>query len=111
MDNVQRAQNIRQRFERRLEKWRAGSFAMLVQDTVCTSHTQITKTTHGMTEESIANTYSSLVFHGKIRAAVCFATERGEGGVLQMDSINANSKSKVFDVLHKKHPTPGHSQP
>lgn len=57
-----------------------------------------------MTEETIAKAYTSLVFRGKVRVAVRFVTQRGEGGVLKLDDNDVKSKDKVVDVLHKKHP-------
>ena len=72
---------------------------ILVQDIVRTSRAMITRITREMTEETIAKTYTSLVFRGKVRAAVRLATQWGEGDVLKIDNIDAKPKDAAIDVL------------
>ena len=101
---VKRARDIRRRVETRLAQWREGKFTMLVEDTVRTSRGLITRLKRGMTEEAVAKTFTAMVLKGKIRAAVRFATLRGEGGVLNGSDIDKKSGTRVLDVLHSKHP-------
>ena len=102
--DVKRARDIRRRVETRLRLWREGRFNMLVQDTVRTSRTMISSIRRGMSDETIAKTFTSMVLKGKIRAAVRFATLRGEGGVLKATDVDSKTGKPVLEVLQSKHP-------
>ena len=79
---------------------------MLVQDTVRTSRALISQRRRGMSEEQVSKTFTALVLRGKLRQAVRFATERGEGGVLSASDIDAKSNRTVLESLRMKHPSP-----
>ena len=101
---AKRARDIRRRIEARLQEWSAGRFDMLVQDTVRTSKSLISRTRRQMTDEQISKTYTSLVLQGKLRQAVRFVTARDRGGILQGDDIDVKSGLPVKEVLASKHP-------
>ena len=102
--DVKRARDIRRRIKIRIRHWREKQFTMLVQDTVRTSRALISTMRRGMSEESVAKTFTSMVLKGKIRAAVRFATLRGEGGVLKATDIDEKTGKSVLEVLQSKHP-------
>ena len=102
--DVTRARDIRRRIETRLQQWSEGKIDMLVQDTVRTSRAMVATIRRGMSEETIAKTFTSMVLKGKIRQAVRFATLRGEGGVLKATDIDPKSGKPVLEVLDSKHP-------
>ena len=77
---VKKARDIRARIQWRLKEWKAGKYDMLVQDTVRTSIGLMDDTRRGQTEAQISKTFTRMVLQGKIRQAVRFATERGQGG-------------------------------
>ena len=77
---AKRAQDIRKRIETRLQSWSHGDYEMLVEDTVRTSLSLITKARKGMTDEQMSKTYTRLVVEGKLRQAVRFITQRDQVG-------------------------------
>ena len=77
---------------------------MLVEDTVRTSISLISKIRRKMTDEQMSKTYTRLVLEGKLRQAVRFITQRDQGGVLQMDDLDSKSGLPVLEVLQSKHP-------
>ena len=77
---------------------------MLVQDTVRTSRAMVATIRRGMSEETIAKTFTSMVLKGKIRQAMKFATLRGEGGILKATDLDLKSGKPVLEVLESNHP-------
>ena len=77
---AKRARDIRSRIETRLKSWSQGDFEMLVEDTVRTSISLISKARRKMTDEQMSKTYTRLVLEGKLRQAVRFITQRDQGG-------------------------------
>ena len=63
-----------------MKEWNAGKYDILVQDTVRTSMGLMDGIRRGQTEEQISKTFTKMVLQGKIRQAVRFVTERGQGG-------------------------------
>ena len=102
--DVRQVRDIWQRVERRIVDWCAGRYKMLVEDTIRTSRTMVSKVARGMSEEAISKTSTSLVFKEKIRTTVRFVTLRGAGEVLSPDNINTKSGRTVVNVLRDKHP-------
>ena len=102
--DAKRARDIRRRIENRLEAWAQNKFDMLVQDTVRTSKSLISRKKRGMSEEQVSKTYTRLVLQGKLRSAVRFVTERDQGGLLDGDDIDVKSGLPVHQVLESKHP-------
>ena len=104
---VKKAKDIRRRIEGRLRDWREKKYDMLVQDTVRTSLSLIQDIKGGMTEEQIGKRFTKMVLEGKIRQAVRFVTERGQGGALSADDRvkgKDGTESTVLEVLLSKHP-------
>ena len=104
---VKKAKDIRRRIEMRMKEWKAGKYDILVQDTVRTSISLLSEIKKGMTEEQIGKRFTKMVLEGKIRQAVRFVTERGQGGALQVDDMvkgKDGTESSVYDVLLSKHP-------
>ena len=67
---VRRAQDIRQKLERRIDEWKEGHYCILVKNKTCTSRAMISKVARGMCEEAIAKTLAYLVLKGVIRTTV-----------------------------------------
>ena len=74
--HVTASQAIRCRIEKRLDAWREGKHAMLVEDTMRSCEEYLTVARREETAEHRAQTYHSLVLHGKMRTAVRWITER-----------------------------------
>ena len=108
---VKKARDIRARIQWRLKEWKAGKYDMLVQDTVWTSIGLMDDTRRGQTEAQIGKTFTRMVLQGKTQQAVCFATERGQGGALApQDKVASKdgTESTVLEVLTSKHPEAVH---
>ena len=104
---VKKTKDIRRRIEGRLRDWKEGRYDMLVQDTVRTSMSLIHDIKQGMSEEQIGKRFTKMVLEGKIRQAVRFATERGQGGALSAkDKVKGKdgTESTVLEILLSKHP-------
>ncbi|KAL7549341.1 hypothetical protein ACHAWF_012611, partial [Thalassiosira exigua] len=94
---VTRARDIRRRIERRMELWKQGKIAELVQDTVATARHRAGGKRKDKDDDSIAQRYHSTVIQGKLRAA--------KGGIYSPEDIDTKPKTKrVIDVLHEKQP-------
>ena len=59
------------------------------------------------TAEHSAQTYHSLVLHGKLRTEVRLITEQETSGVLQPGSWRTKTGDRVTEVLHAKHTKAG----
>ena len=80
---------------------------MLIQDTFRTSIALVQKITRGETETNQVKTFTRMVLQGKIRQAVRFVTERGQGGALAAEDMVQNkdgTESSVDEILISKHP-------
>ena len=91
----------------RMKEWKVGKYDMLVQDTVRTSISLLSEIKKGMTEEQIGKRFTKMVLEGKIRQAVRFITERGQGGALKIEDMvkgKDGTESLVYDILQSKHP-------
>ena len=60
-----------------------------------------------MNDDHIVRMFTRLMLHGRVREAVCFATNQSGGGMLKPDDIDTKSGKCVLDVLKEKHPPPG----
>ena len=74
---------IRLRIEKRINAWGGGKHAVLVGDNLRSCEEYLTAARREETAEHRAQTYHSLVLHGKLRSAVRWITERETGWVLQ----------------------------
>jgi hypothetical protein len=101
---VIRARDIKSRVERRLQLWTDGHYDALVQDIVGEAM-RGAGSGRGMADEDIiARKYNSMVLDGKLHAAVCFATDRGGGGVLLPQDSCTKTGRLVMEVLRSQHP-------
>ena len=88
-----------------MDLWEGGSITELVQDTVATAMQGAGGVQATSDDDSIAICYHLMVIKGKLRAAVCSVSNRGSGGVLQMEDHCTKATGKtVIEVLRSKHP-------
>ena len=101
--------DVRRLIERRLSQWRDGNFDLLLQevdrcDSGLSSHGRALKDT------DIVRVFSHLILHGKLCAAVRWATEHTSVKVLLPTTVvnpdAADGPLTVIDVLRQKHPAP-----
>ena len=84
--------------------WDEGKYAELAEDVVRDASTSLGKAPMPDDDDSIARRYHLLVIDGRLKAAVWYATNRREGGVLAPGDINAKTGLTVIEVLRNKHP-------
>ena len=77
---------------------------MLVRDTLRSCEDYLTDDRREETADHRAQTYHSLVLHGKLWTAVRWITERETGGVLQPGDRCTKTGDRVMEVLRTKHP-------
>eukprot|EP00956_Cyclotella_meneghiniana_P031787 scaffold84827_cov23-Cyclotella_meneghiniana.AAC.1 len=108
---VRAASSITKTIARRIDLWKAGRFAELVEEAVVEARVGVAGrkpdewNREDGVSESVANTFNSMVLDGKLRAAVRFATERGTGGPRRPDEYCSKSGQRILDVLKEKHPS------
>ena len=81
--HVTASRDIWRRIKKRLDAWKTGQFAMLVEDTLRSSTQYFTAVRREETAKHRAKTFHGLVLRCKLRTAVRWITEREKGGVLQ----------------------------
>ena len=101
---------IRRRIEKRLDAWGAGNHAMVVGDTLRSCKEYLTAARREEMAEHWAQTYHSLVLHGKLQSAVRWITEGETGGVLQPGDRCEKTGDRVLEVLRAKHRRPRRQQ-
>ena len=74
---------IRRRTEKRIDAWREGKHATMVENTLHMCAEYFTVAQRKETAEHRAQTFHSLVLRGKLQTGVRWITERETGGVLQ----------------------------
>ncbi len=99
-----RARDINRRVERRLRLWTDGHYDALVQDILGEAMRGAGSSQGTADEDIIARKYNLMVLDGKLRAAVCFATDHGSGGVLLPQDSCTKTGRPVMEVLHLQHP-------
>ena len=102
---VRKGADIHRLLQKRIELWQQGHFDLLVQQAECCD--QAPRRTHHsvVDKDSIIRVFTRLMLHDKVKAAVCWATERTRGTVLSLsDTVDDNAT--VMDILHQKHPAP-----
>ena len=72
--HVTASRDIRRRIDKRLDSWEAGSFAMLVEDTLRSSTEYLTAVRQEETAEHRAKTFHGLVIRGKLQMAMRWIT-------------------------------------
>ena len=101
--HVTASQDIRRRIEKRLDAWEAGSYMILVEDTLRSSTQYLTTVCREETVEHRAKTFHGLVLRGKLRTAVRWITEREKGGVLLPEEQCTKTGKRVLEMIHAKH--------
>ena len=86
-----------------MDDWEKGSFAALVDDTICEIQ-RLPQRHRANDDESIARSFNSKVLSGRLRSAVHQITNREAGGVLQPLDLCTKTNTLVVDVLASKHP-------
>ena len=104
---VKKARDIRPMIARRLDMWESGQHRELLQEALRCDR-QMKEAQTKMTSEHVERVFNRLMLLGRVRAAMRFLLDRGNGGVLDSES-EAYSKQgalgkTVFEVLQDKHP-------
>ena len=101
-----RAREIWSRITRRMDLWERGLHAGLVGDAKAEEATREGRAASGGEEEdkAVARSYHDTVFSGKLRQAVCRATDKKGGGCLLPDNQCTKTGQPVAEVLREKHP-------
>ena len=107
--NVKEAKEIKKVIQQRLDMWEAGQFTALCNEVMKGAESVAPFCTAGDwkedgVSENVAARYNSMVLSGKIRSAVRFATERGQGGPYSPDDACSKTGRPVIDVLRDKYP-------
>ena len=77
---------------------------MLVGNTLRSCEEYLAAARREETAEHRAQTYHSLVLHGKLRSAVRWITERETGGLFQPGERCEKTGDRVLEVISAKHP-------
>ena len=100
--HVTASRDIRRRIEKRLDAWEAGSYRILVEDTLRSSTQYLTAVRRVETSEHRAKTFHGLVLRGKLRMAVRWITEREKGGGLTPGgAMHKDRGTRVGGAPHK----------
>ena len=104
---VRKGADVRRLLERRIMLWRQDKFDLLLQEATRCNQALIRGHRSPIDEDAIVRVFTRLMLHGKIKAAVRWATERSRGVVLSPgDSAEGLDGLTVLDVLRQKHPSP-----
>lgn len=98
------SREVRVRLDSRMDVWEQERIEWLVQDTERTSRRIADQGNTCPDPPQMARVYARLMLQGKVRAAVRWATERGQGGVLAPESRDERSGKTVMEILREKHP-------
>ena len=97
--------NICHLLEKRIGLWQ-NHFDLLVQEGERYDQAFCQTYCHSVVDkESVICVFTKLMLHGKVKAAVCWATERTSGVVLSLANL-VYGPTTVMDVLYQKHPAP-----
>ncbi len=104
---VKKARDIRPMIARRLDMWESGKHRELLQEAKRCDH-QLKEAQVTMTREHVERVFNRLMLLGRVRGAMRWLLDRGNGGVLDAES-EAHGKHgglgrTVFEVLQEKHP-------
>jgi len=103
-DGIVQAADIKRRVEFRLNCWKEGKIAGLVQDLVNQALQRVGAGRPTVDPEKKNRVFNSTVLNGQIRKGVRNLTDRGGGGVLLPDDKCTKTNQPVFEVLEEKHP-------
>jgi hypothetical protein len=101
---IRSARAIRDRLTWRLDSWDRGAIDMLVQNTVLSMQTKLSKRQDGQSPERRARVFQSNMLKGDVRGAVKYLTETEKGGVMMPDNIDDKLGLTVKEVLQSNHP-------
>ena len=104
---VRKGADIRRLLERRLGLWQQGKFDMLIQEAEHSNQALRWSQLSVVDDETVLRVFTKLMLHGKVKAAIRWATERTRGVVLSpSDLLDDSSTTTVMDILCQKHPPP-----
>ena len=102
--SVNGASSIRTRLTHRMDLWEKGLFAALVDDTVGVLRLRAVASPPPHTDESRARRFDRTLKQGRIRVATRTLTNRGSGGVLELDATDPKTGLSVLETLRAKNP-------
>ena len=93
--------------QRRLETWRSGDIADLLQEGSTIQSRLPSHTTSKSSDELLSRNFAKLMAEGKVKAAIRLLSSQPNSAVLHSDTpLGSESDSEtVFDSLCKKHPS------
>ncbi len=99
------SQEIKHRLRFRLNQWKMGNFIELATDTITEAHQYHTSKPPTLDIEEKLIIFNQLVYHGKLREALCFLTNKhDENTILQPSDTDLKTGKSVLEVLKSKHP-------
>ena len=104
---VRKGADIRRLLERCLGLWQQEKFDMLIQEAERCNQALCRSRHSVVDDETVLRVFTKLMLHGKVKAAIRWATERTRGVVLlPSDLLDDSSTTTVMDILRQKHPPP-----
>ena len=106
--SVKNSADIRRLLERWITLWQQHNFDLLLLKVERCNKTFQQTRNRVPNQDAVVQVFSWLVLQGKLKAAICWATERARGIVLSpCDRVSGcTDGSTVLDVLHQKHLDP-----
>ena len=111
----QKSKELASHLNRRLKLWLDGAFSLLMEEgrTIqkgLTSHQSSSSYRSSQKNESIARSFTNLMFAGKVREAIRLLSRNPDGGPLSLNAPaypDNPAAGTVLDQLLLKHPQPG----
>ena len=94
--------------QQRLETWRSGDIADLLQEGSTIQSRLPLHTTSKSSDEQLSRNFAKLMAEGKVKAAIRLLSSQPNSAVLHSDTplgSESDSEKTVFDSLCKKHPS------
>ena len=102
-----KAKDQKRQLERRLKTWVEGDIDQLIIEGRTIQKQLNTSANRKRPQKNLAQSFSRLMFQGKVRAALRLITNQPSGGVLPLDKpipSNGGHSVTVREMLHNKHP-------
>ena len=106
---IHKGADIRRLLDQQITQWHEGLFDLLIQEADRCDRALKHFCGAKLTEDGNVQIFSDLMLQGKVRAAVCWATEHARGNVLFPTNLfgdlhKDNTNVTIIDILHQKHP-------
>ncbi len=99
------SQEIKHRLRFRLNQWKMGNFIELATDTITEAFQYHTSKPPPLDIDEKLQIFNQLVYHGKLREALRFLTNKHEENtLLQPNDTDLKTSKSVLEVLKSKHP-------